>query len=43
MITELATLYNKYIACLNSQNWPQLGQFAGDDVTRNGQRFGRSG
>lgn len=40
---ELAELYRRYIACLNAQDWPKLGQFVADDVQHNGRRFGLSG
>ncbi|HKP27665.1 MAG TPA: ester cyclase [Dongiaceae bacterium] len=41
--TALADLYRDYIACLNAQDWPKLGQFVGDDVEHNGRRLGLSG
>ncbi len=34
--TELAEIYRGYIACLNSQDWTNLGQFVGDDAVHNG-------
>ncbi|UFZ01446.1 ester cyclase [Bradyrhizobium ontarionense] len=40
---ELADLYRAYIACLNAQAWPQLGNFVHDHVVHNGRRFGLSG
>lgn len=40
---ELAELYRSYIACLNAQDWPKLGQFVADDVQHNGRPFGLSG
>jgi predicted ester cyclase len=40
---DLADLYRDYIACLNKQDWPNLGQFVADDVSRNGERLGLSG
>ncbi len=43
MKTDLSEIYRKYIACLNRQDWPQLGQFVGDDVSHNGRRLGLSG
>jgi steroid delta-isomerase-like uncharacterized protein len=41
--TGLADIYRNYIACLNQQDWPRLGQFVRDDVHYNGQRIGLSG
>ncbi|MBP2488246.1 putative ester cyclase [Rhizobium leguminosarum] len=41
--TELAEIYRGYIACLNRQDWPDLGQFVGDDAVHNGRRLGLSG
>jgi len=40
-ITE-ADIYLDYIACLNKQDWPNLGQFVDDEVTHNGRRVGLS-
>lgn len=40
---ELAAIYHDYIACLNRQDWPALGQFVHDDVVRNAQPLGLSG
>ena len=40
---ELATLYQGYIACLNRQDWEQLGHFVHPDVTYNGTRVGLAG
>jgi predicted ester cyclase len=40
---DLANVYRDYIDCLNKQDWPNLGRFVGDDVSRNGQRLGLSG
>ncbi len=40
---ELARVYRDYIACLNAQDWPRLGQFVADDARHNGQRFGLEG
>jgi len=40
---DLADLYRSYIACLNRQDWPALGQFVHDDVVHNGRPFGLSG
>ncbi|NEU98056.1 ester cyclase [Bradyrhizobium uaiense] len=41
--TDLAEIYRNYVTCLNRQDWPQLGQFVGDDVSYNGRRLGLSG
>ncbi|MCC8979429.1 ester cyclase [Bradyrhizobium acaciae] len=41
--TDLAQIYRNYVTCLNRQDWPQLGQFVGDDVSHNGRRLGLSG
>jgi predicted ester cyclase len=40
---DLSTVYQNYIACLNKQDWPNLGRFVHDEVHRNGQRLGLSG
>lgn len=40
---ELMTIYREYIACLNRQDWPNLGKFVDDDVNYNGKRIGLSG
>ena len=40
---DLATIYRDYIACLNAQDWPQLGRFVADDAHHNGKRLGLSG
>jgi predicted ester cyclase len=39
----LAGVYRDYIACLNKQDWPKLGQFVHDEVIHNGRRIGLSG
>jgi len=41
--TELSTIYRAYIACLNQQAWPRLGQFVDDGVIHNGRAIGLSG
>lgn len=43
MKTGLSNIYRDYIACLNKQDWPKLGQFVDDDVHYNGRRIGLSG
>ncbi|WNC93363.1 ester cyclase [Paraburkholderia sp. FT54] len=40
---DLYNLYRDYIACLNKQDWPNLGLYVDDDVHYNGQRIGLSG
>ena len=40
---DLIGVYRDYIACLNQQDWPKLGQFVHDDVRYNGQQIGVSG
>ncbi|MBB4368134.1 putative ester cyclase [Bradyrhizobium sp. cir1] len=40
---DLAGIYRDYIACLNRQDWPALGQFVHDDVVRNARPLGLSG
>jgi predicted ester cyclase len=39
----LSNIYRAYIACLNRQDWPTVGQFVDENVTRNGERLGLSG
>jgi predicted ester cyclase len=41
--TDLSDIYRNYIACLNQQDWPNLGRFVHDDVQYNGKRLGLSG
>jgi predicted ester cyclase len=33
---NLSEVYRGYIACLNKQDWSNLGRFVGDDVRYNG-------
>ena len=40
---DLSDIYRAYIACLNQQDWPKLGQFVDDNVTHNGQQLRLSG
>ncbi|BCG96022.1 ester cyclase [Mesorhizobium sp. 131-2-1] len=40
---ELAGLYRGYIACLNAQDWANLGQFVDEEVRYNGETIGLSG
>src|SRR6185437_9685135 len=39
----LSDIYRAYIACLNQQDWPNLGQFVDENVSRNGKQLGLSG
>ncbi|MER8389275.1 ester cyclase [Mesorhizobium sp. M1428] len=41
--SDLSDLYRAYIACLNKQDWPNLGRFVHDEVTHNGRKLGLSG
>jgi steroid delta-isomerase-like uncharacterized protein len=41
--TDLSGIYRDYIACLNKQDWPNLGRFVHDEVCHNGRRLGLSG
>jgi predicted ester cyclase len=41
--TDLSNVYRDYIACLNKQDWPKLGQFVDEEVIHNGRRVGLSG
>ena len=43
MKTGLPNIYRDYIACLNKQDWPKLGQFVDDDVHYNGRLIGLFG
>lgn len=40
---DLAEIYRNYIACLNRQDWPRLGQFVDEDAAHNGRKIGLSG
>lgn len=40
---SLSNLYHAYIACLNRQDWAQLGTFVDDNVEHNGQLLKLSG
>ena len=40
---EITDCYRDYIACLNSQNWPELGRFVHDEVHYNGRFVGLDG
>ena len=41
--TDLRVIYRGYIDCLNSQDWPRLGQFVHDDARHNGRHLGLAG
>lgn len=41
--SRLPDIYRDYIACLNRQDWPNLGQFVHDDAIHNGRRLGLAG
>ncbi|MCV3210863.1 ester cyclase [Mesorhizobium sp. YC-39] len=43
MTGTLPDIYRDYIACLNGQDWPRLGQFVHDEAIHNGRRLGLSG
>jgi predicted ester cyclase len=40
---DLSGIYRGYIACLNQQDWPKLGQFVDDNVRHNDRPLGLSG
>ncbi|RUX93511.1 ester cyclase, partial [Mesorhizobium sp. M2A.F.Ca.ET.040.01.1.1] len=40
---DIAGLYRGYIACLNEQDWDNLGRFVGEEVQYNGDTIGLSG
>lgn len=40
---ELADTYRAYIACLNAQDWANLGRFVHREVLHNGRAFGLAG
>ena len=42
-MNNLSDIYRDYIACLNAQDWPRLGNFVLDEAQHNGRRFGLSG
>ena len=41
--SDLADVYRGYIACLNGQDWANLGNFVHEDVRYNSTRIGLSG
>ena len=40
---DLSALYRAYIACLNAQDWPNLGRLVHEDARHNGRPFGLAG
>jgi predicted ester cyclase len=40
---ELSDVYRAYIACLNRQDWIELGQFVHQEASHNGRQFGLKG
>ena len=40
---ELTVKYRAYIACLNRQDWGELGRYVAEDAEHNGRRFGLAG
>ena len=40
---DLADVYRGYIACLNKQDWPNLGRYVHEEVHYNGERIGLTG
>lgn len=43
MEKPLADIYRDYIACLNGQDWENLGHFVHQAVSHNGRAFGLAG
>jgi steroid delta-isomerase-like uncharacterized protein len=44
LLTEdLAAIYRAYIACLNRQDWAELGTYVAEDASHNGRPFGLAG
>ena len=41
--SDLADTYKGYIDCLNRQDWQNLGNFVGNDVSYNGKKVGFDG
>jgi predicted ester cyclase len=42
-MADLSEIYRGYIACLNRQDWPNLGRFVDDAVQHNGRLIGLAG
>ena len=43
MRSDLKSIFNDYITCLNAQDWANLGKFVADYVTHNQSPLGLSG
>jgi predicted ester cyclase len=43
MKSRLSGIYRDYIACLNRQDWPDLGRFVDGGAIHNGRRIGLVG
>jgi predicted ester cyclase len=41
--SELSSIYRSYIACLNAQDWANLGRFVHEDAIHNGIHLGVPG
>ena len=41
--TDLSDIYRSYVACLNAQDWPKLGQFVAANVSHNSRQIALSG
>jgi predicted ester cyclase len=41
--TDLSDIYRDYIACLNNQDWSNLGKFVQNEVSYNSKQIGLSG
>ena len=41
--TDLSSIYRGYIACLNQQDWPNLGRFVDEAAEHNGRAVGLAG
>jgi steroid delta-isomerase-like uncharacterized protein len=41
--SDLADIYRNYIACLNRQDWQNLGRFVADDARHNERPIGLAG
>lgn len=42
-MTDLLSIYEQYLTCLNDRRWDDLGRFVADDVTYNGEQVGLTG
>ncbi|WP_414471012.1 ester cyclase [Microvirga sp. M2] len=41
--SDLRSIYRAYLDCLNTQDWPRLGEFVHEEVSHNDRPFGVSG